>query len=149
MRSAAPTHPLTPPSLLLWTRSRPRRSIDHYYAVVEHLHRPPPCLRPIAGRRRSKRAFLTVYHENTSIDLVHDHIRSDALPTVLGCTQHLISDAVYSALVTTQGPATNSQFFGDVWLGFRTTLACAGGGFSLSRLAVHKVFHHNKLTLVG
>jgi hypothetical protein len=66
-----------------------------------------------------------------------------------GWTQHLLSDAVYAALATTQGPIKTSQFFGDVQLEFRTMLACAGGGFSLSRLAVHKVFHHNKLTLVG
>ena len=149
MRSATPIHPLTSLLLLLWTRSRPYRLIDHYYAVVEHLHRPPPCLRLIASRRRFERAFLTAYHEHTSIDLVHDLTRSDALPTMLGCTQHLISDAVYAALATTQGPVTNLQFFGDVRLGFRTMLACAGVGFSLSRLAVHKVFHHNKLTPVG
>ncbi|KAF2630502.1 hypothetical protein BU25DRAFT_259138 [Macroventuria anomochaeta] len=37
----------------------------------------------------------------------------------------------------------------DVQLGLRTMLACAGGGFSLSRLAVHYLFHHNELTLVG
>lgn len=37
----------------------------------------------------------------------------------------------------------------DVQLGFRTMLACVGGGFRLSRLAVHEVFHVNKLTLVG
>lgn len=45
--------------------------------------------------------------------------------------------------------AKDFQFFGDVQLGFRTMLACAGRGFSLSRLAVHKVFHRNELTLVG
>jgi hypothetical protein len=98
--SAVSTHPPTSPSLLLWTRCNSYRSFDHYGAVVEYFHRPTPCRRLFAIRCRCERAFQAAYHADTlrrshiTIDLVHDHTRSEASPTMLGRTQHLISDII-------------------------------------------------------